>query len=156
MAALAGILSSVLAFLGVVSCCGMPVLAAVLATLGVGASQLNFFNEYRVWFLLFALVMLAYGFYQAYFKKESNCCCQSDCSDETEQQPKKRKWYNIFLWIGLIITILALFMGNQEENVSESDGCCPSAVQQEQPKIQSGCCQPTTSVEVQENCCSPR
>ena len=40
---IAGILSSVFAFLGIVSCCGMPILAGVLAALGIGASQLKFF-----------------------------------------------------------------------------------------------------------------
>ena len=40
---IAGILSSVFAFLGIVSCCGMPILAGVLAALGIGASQLSFF-----------------------------------------------------------------------------------------------------------------
>lgn len=45
---IAGLLSSVFAFLGIVSCCGMPILAGVLAALGIGASQLSFFVEFRV------------------------------------------------------------------------------------------------------------
>ena len=44
-ATVAGIFSSILAFLGVVSCCGMPILAGILATLGIGASQLRFFRS---------------------------------------------------------------------------------------------------------------
>lgn len=35
---IAGLLSSVFAFLGIVSCCGMPILAGVLTALGIGAS----------------------------------------------------------------------------------------------------------------------
>ena len=54
----AGILSSVLAFLGIVSCCGMPILAGILAAFGIGASQLSFFAEYRGWFIGFAIVSL--------------------------------------------------------------------------------------------------
>ena len=38
-----GVVASVLAFLGVVSCCGMPIIAGILATVGIGASQLSFF-----------------------------------------------------------------------------------------------------------------
>ena len=32
-----GVFSSILAFLGVVSCCGMPIVAGVLVWLGIGA-----------------------------------------------------------------------------------------------------------------------
>ena len=46
---IAGILSSVFAFLGIVSCCGMPILAGVLAALGIGASQLSFFADEKVY-----------------------------------------------------------------------------------------------------------
>lgn len=65
----AGILSSVLAFLGIVSCCGMPILAGILAAFGIGASQLSFFAEYRGWFIGFAIVSLLFGFYQSYFRR---------------------------------------------------------------------------------------
>lgn len=43
-----GVISSVLAMLGFVSCCGLPILAGLLAILGIGASQLNFLAEYQV------------------------------------------------------------------------------------------------------------
>lgn len=49
---IAGILSSVFAFLGIVSCCGMPILAGVLAALGIGASQLSFLRNTRDCLLL--------------------------------------------------------------------------------------------------------
>lgn len=64
-----GILSSILAFLGVVSCCGMPIIAGILAWLGIGASQLSFFAEYRSLFIGIAIVALLFGFWQVYFKK---------------------------------------------------------------------------------------
>ena len=51
-----GVVASVLAFLGVVSCCGMPIIAGILATVGIGASQLSFFAEYRGWFIAFAII----------------------------------------------------------------------------------------------------
>ena len=77
-ATVAGIFSSILAFLGVVSCCGMPILAGILATLGIGASQLRFFAEYRGWFISFAILSLLVGFRQAYFKKPGGCGCATD------------------------------------------------------------------------------
>ena len=55
-----GVLASVLAFWGVVSCCGMPIIAGILATLGIGASQLSFFAEYKGWFIVFAVISLIY------------------------------------------------------------------------------------------------
>ena len=67
---IAGILSSVFAFLGIVSCCGACLFfAGVLAALGIGASITKFFLEYKGLFIAFAIVSLIYGFYQAYFKK---------------------------------------------------------------------------------------
>lgn len=31
----------------------------------------------------------------------------------------------VFLWIGTVITVLALFMGTPESNASQTSGCCP-------------------------------
>lgn len=119
---LTSIIASVLAFLGVVSCCGMPIIAGLLATLGIGASQLSFFAEYRGWFIAFAIISLIYGFYQAYFKKKS-CCC----SETTSEQPKESNSIipKVFLWIGTIITLFALFMQTPEEETSQTSSCCP-------------------------------
>lgn len=47
---IASVISPLLALLGVISCCGLPILAGILATLGIGASQLSFFAEYKGWF----------------------------------------------------------------------------------------------------------
>lgn len=43
-----GVVASVLAFLGVVSCCGMPIIAGILATVGIGASQVLFCRIQRM------------------------------------------------------------------------------------------------------------
>ena len=108
---IAGILSSVFAFLGIVSCCGMPILAGVLAALGIGASQLSFFAEYKGLFIAFAIVSLIYGFYQAYFKKGKSCCASSDTKEKAK---KKSVLPKVFLWIGTIITLLVLFIETPE------------------------------------------
>ena len=132
--------SSILAFLGVVSCCGMPIVAGVLVWLGIGASQLSFFAEYRPVFIGVAIVALLFGFWQVYFKKPSSCCttdkscCGTPAKDE---KPKSNIVQKIFLWIGAIVVIAMLFMGNQSEPASETSPLAPAVqIQSEQP----GCC----------------
>ena len=77
---IASVISPLLALLGVISCCGLPILAGILATLGIGASQLSFFAEYKGWFIGFAIISLLFGFYQVYFKKET-CGCGTNVSE---------------------------------------------------------------------------
>ena len=141
-----GILSSVLAFLGVVSCCGLPILAGVLAWLGIGATQLSFFAEYRPIFIGVAIVALLFGFWQVYFKKRSSCCGATSCcgtadKQEQEAKPKSQLFQKIFLWIGAIVIALMLILGEQNapaESQTQPSGCCPTApAPQPQP---SGCC----------------
>lgn len=164
---IAGILSSVFAFLGIVSCCGMPILAGVLATLGIGASQLSFFAEYKGLFIAFAIVSLIYGFYQAYFKKGKSCCASSDTKEKAKKNSVLPK---VFLWIGTIITLLVLFMETPENagpetskccpsqvsnpcgsgSNTENSACCPSSSESQQPS--EGCCS-TQQEKVQESCC---
>lgn len=88
-----GALSSLLALLGVVSCCGMPILAAILAALGIGATQLSFFAQYRGWFIGFAIASLLFGFWRAYFRKRPACCTSS----------KTTFVQKAFLWMGTIL-----------------------------------------------------
>lgn len=127
---IAGILSSVFAFLGIVSCCGMPILAGVLAALGIGASQLSFFVEYRGWFIAFAILSLLFGFYQVYFKKPCNCCCEENVSDKSlKKQARARVFQKIFLWAGAVIILVLLIGGNRAKQPTIESSCCP--VQQE-------------------------
>lgn len=150
-----GVIASVLAFLGVVSCCGMPIIAGILATVGIGASQLSFFAEYRGWFIAFAIVSLIYGLHQAYFKKKS-CCCTEDASEQSQKGSGTVS--KIFLWIGAVITALALFMETPESDTSNSSGCCPveeteccgEAITTESD---TGCCQAKADSVAQSSCC---
>ncbi len=152
-----GILSSILAFLGVVSCCGLPIIAGALAWLGIGASQLSFFAEYRPIFIGIAIVALLFGFWQVYFKKKSSCCSTTSCCgtpSEEEKPSKSNLFQKIFLWIGAIVIVLMLILGEQNAPAEQqnnplspqiqlqnsSSGCCPSEPVQETKKEQSGCC----------------
>lgn len=159
-ATIVGVLSSVFAFLGLIGCCGLPILAGVLAGLGIGASQLNFFAEYRWWLIGFAIMSLLFGFYQVYFKKNKSCCetegKESCCTSETEK-PKSQLFQKIFLWIGAIIIAVILIIGFKENNTANSfnEGCCPAeAVIQEND----GCCAVMDSIKPQQeqpapSCC---
>jgi len=115
------ILSSVLAFLGIVSCCGMPVIAGILAAVGIGASQLSFFAEYRAWFIGFAIVSLLFGFYQSYFRSCS--CCGNDSEEAKQKKLRSIAIQRVFLWIGAIIVVALLFVSRKAEITSTE--CCP-------------------------------
>lgn len=136
-----GILSSVLAFLGVVSCCGLPIIAGALAWLGIGASQLSFFAEYRPIFIGLAIVALLFGFWQVYFRKPSSCCSTSSCCGTTEkkdEKPKSNRFQKIFLWIGAIVIAAMLIWGNENvQPTQQSDSLAPQIQLQDG---QSGCC----------------
>ena len=119
---LIGVLSSLLSFLGIVSCCGFPLLAAFLAWFGIGASQLDFFSRYQYVFSCIAILALAYGFYTIYFKtkKKKQACC-SEVAESCCTPSKKKSWIaQTMLWIGLIAVISSFFMSSSSSNSS----CC--------------------------------
>jgi nitrate reductase NapE component len=113
-----GIISSLLAFLGIISCCAFPILAAVLAWFGIGATQLNFFADYQYYFLAFAAMSLIYGFYIVYLKNS-----ESDCCNVQNSKRKSKLLSKIFLWIGLvaIITVFVYSFYNSPSKNEDSD-----------------------------------
>lgn len=138
-----GILSSLLAFLGVVSCCGLPILAGVLAWLGIGASQLSFFAEYRPIFIGVAIVALLFGFWQVYFKKkasycETTSCCGASDTKEGNLKPKSNLFQKIFLWIGAIVIALMLILGERNAPAEQTNGSLAPQIQLQEQS--SGCC----------------
>lgn len=174
-ATIGGVLSSLLALLGVVGCCGLPILAGVLSFLGIGASQLSFFAEYRGWFIGFAILCLLFGFWQVYFRNPKKGCCGDTkessggcCSPKVEEknnccggdpEPSKKTksqlFQKIFLWAGAIIVIMMLLVGIEEKqnNASTDGGCCPP---QTEVTKQSGCCPaPATKPETPPTSCCP-
>lgn len=125
---IASVISPLLALLGVISCCGLPILAGILATLGIGASQLSFFAEYKGWFIGFAIISLLFGFYQVYFKKET-CGCGTNVSETNLKRRSKSKSFQ-----------------------NESGGCCPANTQSVQPE-EKKCCGTQPQPEQEESCC---
>ncbi|OQA86291.1 MAG: hypothetical protein BWY27_01160 [Bacteroidetes bacterium ADurb.Bin234] len=117
-----GFFSSILAFLGIVTCCGLPIIAGILAWLGIGASQLSFFAEYRIWFIIIAIVALLFGFYQVYFNSKKVPCCETQdknicCSDSTKSKSKKksRLFEKIILWSGTVFIVIMFIVSNHEK-----------------------------------------
>lgn len=88
-----GVVSSLLAFVGFVSCCGMPIVAGILSSIGIGATQLSFFVEYQPYFLLLSIVSLGFGFWSLYFRSSSSGCCgakeesKSSCCSPKPSKP---------------------------------------------------------------------
>lgn len=135
-----GILSSIFAFLGVVSCCGLPLIAGALAWFGIGASQLSFFAEYRLVFIGVSIVALLFGFWQVYFKRKDACCAATSCCDEGKsvQQPKSKRFQKVCLWLGALAIVLILALGEANDSSVQQD--LPVAPSVPVPGKTSGCC----------------
>lgn len=153
-ATIVGVLSSMLAFLGMMGCCGLPILAGVLAWLGIGASQLSFFAAYRWWFIGFAVVSLLFGFWQVYFKKSKGCCetAASSCCSGDAGKPKSQLFQKIFLWIGVAVITAMLIIGFKENSTAglPVESCCPD---KEVIQSNEGCCPEAEPVQPVESCC---
>ncbi len=132
---IAGYITSIFAFLGIVSCCGMPIVAGLLSLLGIGASQLSFFEEYKWWFIAISIVCLVWGFIQLYGKKKSCCCsCGSDNQDDGKKS-SKQALAKLFLWIGTVLTAYVIIYNLSSDKASSS--CCPAKFEH---SVQPGCC----------------
>jgi len=126
-----GLLSSALAFLGVVSVCGFPLLAAFLAWFGIGASHLEALSEYQSLFTGVAVLALCYGFYTVYFKQRQGCAsagCQDEgASPESSCSPssgRSRGLAKLMLWVAAIAILATFFVGQEADPSSES--CRPT------------------------------
>jgi len=124
-----GLGAALLAILGSITCCGAPIAAGVLASIGVGASQLEFLNTIQPYLIAFALFSLAMGFYRLYFKKQTTCCN----TDSENSAPPKNSRSKIFLWLVSIFTIGMLIYTNNKSSASSQDSCCPAPTEVEKP-----------------------
>jgi formate hydrogenlyase subunit 3/multisubunit Na+/H+ antiporter MnhD subunit len=132
---LAGAGAAILAALGTITCCGAPIIAGILATVGIGASQLEFLNRLQPYLIGIAILSILVGFYRLYFKKSSTCC-------GSESETKSNKKSKIFLWIvsAFILVMLAYTLKTKSENTTST--CCPAPMEQDQQEkidCSSGC-----------------
>jgi len=148
---LAGVGATLLAVLGSVTCCGAPVLAGVLASIGIGASQLSFLHAIQPYLIAVAFISLAMGFYRLYFKKSN-----SRCEAKSEQIVAKNRKSKVFLWIVSVLTLGMLIYTNnlnrkndQQNSNSSSEvikkSCCSK------PQVKTSCC--PSSIKKEENDC---
>jgi len=135
-----GLFSSIFGFLGIISCCGFPLIAAFLAWFGIGASQLSFFSEYQHLFTWVAIIALLYGFYTIYIKQAkvntASSCCDTDNNSTSNQfcctSSKKTSWLTkIMLWIGVIAVSATFFVDADNSNASNSEQSCCSVSSEE-------------------------
>ena len=124
-----GLGSSLLAGLGIVSCCGTPIFASIVSFVGIGASQLEFFSKYQPFFLFLALLSLLIGFYQMYFKKKNTSCCSTTSESEnglvSARGKSKSVISKIVLWVtAILIGYLLIFNQAGGNSIKEQDGNC--------------------------------
>lgn len=130
----AGAGAAILAALGSITCCGAPVIAGILASVGIGASQLNYLHALQPYLISVALISLGIGFYRLYFKKRGNCC-----STESAGKIKGNGRSKLFLWVVSFFTIVLLGLSLTNSNARKS--CCPSQVSPENSSCNGGCSQ---------------
>lgn len=135
-----GVLSSCLSFLGIISCCGLPIIAGILASIGIGVSQLAFFAEYRTVFIALAIGSILFGFYQVYFKKNKTCCNsnkedskqnEDSCCSEQSESRKSQRIQKVFLWVATAVVIFMLIWGNEFNSIEASVNSVPIEVREE-------------------------
>jgi len=135
-----GLLTSLLAFLGIVSCCGLPLIATFLAWLGIGASQLSFFSEYKSVFTTTAIIALIYGFYTVYIQKKADKSIDfSNCNDENEanccsSQGKSNHLVKILLWISVVALITTFSLDAKTKDPVKPIGEIPRAMETSREK----------------------
>ncbi|MCT4587614.1 MAG: hypothetical protein N4A71_07310 [Carboxylicivirga sp.] len=151
---LTGLGAAILTVIGSISCCGAPIAAGILASVGIGASQLQFLNKMQPYLIAIAFISLAFGFYRLYFKKNTGCCDTSSCCDTDKQssEPNNRK-SKIFLWVVTIFTGVMLFITsqmNQPAAESSEPGCACSPSQKTESVVpDNSCC----SAPASNSCC---
>jgi hypothetical protein len=119
--------AALLAILGSITCCGAPIAAGILASVGIGASQLEFLNNMQPYLIGIALVSLAIGFYRLYFKKQTSCCG----TDSESSKPASNTKSKLFLWIVTIFIIGMHIYTNNTNTTSSTESCCPAPIEVE-------------------------
>ena len=93
----------VLSVLAMTTCCVLPLLLVSIGVAGVFIGQLSSLNQYHWYFLAFAGVSLAYGFWKAYSPVDQTACADGSCA-----RPVNRTAMRVVLWISLAMVVGAL------------------------------------------------
>jgi len=153
----AGTGAAILAVLGSISCCGAPIAAGILASAGIGASQLQFLKSFQPYLIAIAVISLAIGFYRLYFKKSNSCCDAGNGNANPKTSSKRSK---LFLWLATLFTAIMLTLTyNMNSSTSPttesktvpscSGGSCGSVSQTISKETSGSCCSKQTAVSSQ-------
>ena len=91
--------SSLLAALGMTSCCILPLGLAMMGVTGTFIGTLSQLKLYQPWLLGFATLSLAWGFWRAYRPLPAGSCSGTCATAE------RRRMTRIVLWVALGIVI---------------------------------------------------
>ncbi len=91
--------SSLLAALGMTSCCILPLGLAMMGVTGTFIGTLSQLKVYQPWLLGFAALSLAWGFWRAYCPLPADGC-PGGCA-----VPGRRRLTRIVLWVALAIVV---------------------------------------------------
>lgn len=89
--------------LAMMSCCILPLVLVSLGVTGVFVGRLSSLYQYHWYFLAFASVTLAYGFWKAYRPIPADACAGGTCA-----RPMNRTVMRAILWLSLVIVLVAL------------------------------------------------
>ncbi|QZT38080.1 hypothetical protein K5X82_04065 [Halosquirtibacter xylanolyticus] len=114
------VVTAVMSAMGLITCCGFPLLVSLLAWVGIGTTQFEFFSEYQNIFIIFSFFSILYGFKLVYFRKkqESSCCTKRSRNTITK----------ILLWCSLIGLVYLVGSKIQKPTASAENNCCSSTV----------------------------
>ena len=91
--------TALLAALGMTSCCILPLGLAMMGVTGTFIGTLSRLKLYQPWFLGFAALALAWGFWRAYRPLPPESCTGACATG------KRRRITRIVLWVALVIVI---------------------------------------------------
>lgn len=91
-----------IAILAMISCCILPLALVSLGITGVFIGKLGSLYQYHWYFLAFAVVALAYGFWKAYRAVNTENCADGTCT-----RPMNRTLMRSIMWLSLVIVIAA-------------------------------------------------
>ncbi|MFA8436749.1 MAG: heavy-metal-associated domain-containing protein [Marinifilaceae bacterium] len=141
---LTGAGAAVLAVLGNITCCGAPIAAGILASVGIGASQLQFLKSFQPFLIGIALLSLLIGFYRLYFKKANSCCNTETNKGNAKSSNKGSKR---FLWLVTAFTLIMLVL---TFNMNSSAPDMPAT--ENTTNCSGGSCESSPKIAPQKNC----
>lgn len=108
---LISIASGVLALLGGIGCCGLPIFSSILALFGISSGFFISLKPYQPLFIIIAIASLAYEFFKAYRPiSHAGSCCHS------------RKGKRVLLWSVAVMLTVSLVLQYVKNKTATATG----------------------------------